>query len=149
MANEPLWVVEARVSTDFNQFMLFDVESELRYDELQLPAGAWLGVSGPGGALFHTHEGNFKADVRLEFWPRPSPDLAAQTQNAFFGEFTAPTGGVMLGSVTGSPSDRFVQLPGPGTYQVRAERVADRLVQDSVDQIDSAEGWLLQVAPAG
>ncbi|TVT50072.1 hypothetical protein FNH05_16330 [Amycolatopsis rhizosphaerae] len=75
----------------------------------------------------------------------PQPPEAG-FEDSFEGTFTTDTGRVVLGTVTGSPSDRSIELPRKGTYQIRAYRSRSLVLPDDPSDVEtSVQRWLIQI----
>ena len=144
MLAEKITTHNAHLLVEFSHFVLFDHSGEARTtDLLALRRPGWIAVSGTGGALFNASGRSITADVTLELWTDTPPSPLADDQQQYEGQFTTDSGQVLLSSVTGSPNDVAVQLPGPGTYQLRARRLGETVNHD-----EQTESWLLQTWPA-
>ncbi|WP_431873259.1 hypothetical protein [Amycolatopsis sacchari] len=134
---------------EFNQFMLFDLESGRSLSALASAELGAIASSGAGGALFFTHHDISEAAVELEVWDGEAAAPAEVFEDSFEGDFTISTGRAVLGAVTASPNDRVVELPANDRYRLRAFRTRSSVPPEDPDDVEiSEQRWLLQVWPA-
>ncbi|MBB5852108.1 hypothetical protein ACFQ05_02390 [Amycolatopsis umgeniensis] len=135
---------------DYHQFMLFDVESaEARASHLSPQTDGAIAVSGHGGGKFFTLGEMTDVVVDFELWTaEPAPPVPPEGDR-FEGSFTVDTWRVVLGSVTGSPSDVIIELPIPGPFQLRAFRTSAPVENADFPDLDYRhERWLIQTWPS-
>ncbi|OQO92617.1 hypothetical protein B1813_10645 [Saccharomonospora piscinae] len=108
--------ITAEVDTDFNQFLLFDVESDLSFGDLPIPNHD-IATSGDGGILCFTRQELAEANVTVRLWSGAVDIATTGDAPVYTGRFSCPTGTLMLASIMGSPADTKIELGRSGWFR--------------------------------
>ncbi|ONF74510.1 hypothetical protein AVR91_0203780 [Amycolatopsis keratiniphila subsp. keratiniphila] len=123
--------------------------AEARPTNLSPRSRGAIAVCGHGGCRFFTLGEMADVVVEFELWATEPALPTSPHGDRFEGSFTVDTGRVVLGSVTGSPSDVVIELPVPGPFRLRAFRAGTPTVNADFPDLDHRhERWLIQTWPS-
>lgn len=141
--------ITTEVDTDFNQFLLFDVESGLNFGDLPIPTHD-IATSGDGGILCFTRQELAEAHVTVRLWSGAVDVATVGDDPVYTGRFSCPTGTLMLAAITGSATDTKIELGRSGWFRTRITMSSTPLPMPEVtpDFVTDKQDWLVDIWPS-